>query len=114
MNKLFALIALLSIISCNKIYDGSPGVGGNIPSSFIAVKDSSFNPAVLDVVAGTTIGFINNTTIDKTIQSADSILIPPTIIPAGKSFIFKSNNAGSFEYFRKDKPAVRGIITLRP
>jgi plastocyanin len=114
MNKIYLFLSLILIASCTKIYDGAPGVGSSIPSNFIAVKDSSFTPALLDIVAGSTISFVNNTSSDKVIQSVDSLRIPATTIPAGQSFIFKSNTAGSFEYFRKDKPAVRGIINLRP
>lgn len=110
----FLLFTVMIAISCNKIYDGSPGVGGTIPSSFIAVKDSSFNPAIMEAVAGTSIAFINSTNSAKQIQSDDSARIPLTTIPAGGSFIYKSNTAGSFQYFRKDKPTVRGLITLTP
>ncbi len=113
-NIAFLILTIIIALSCNKIYDGAPGVGGNIPSSFIAVKDSSVNPAIIEVVAGTTIAFINSTNTAKQIQSDDSTRIPLTTIPAGGSFIFKSNTAGTFQYFRKDKPTVTGLITLTP
>ncbi len=113
-DTIFMILTVVIALSCNKIYDGSPGVGGNIPNSFIAVKDSSFNPVAIEVVAGSSIAFINNTNTAKQIQSDDSARIPLTTIQAGGSFIYRSNTAGSFQYFRKDKPTVRGLITLRP
>ena len=114
MNKTCLFFSLILINGCTNIYDGAPGVGNNLPGNFISVQDSSFTPVLLDVVAGSTISFVNNTSTDKVIQAVDSLRIPATTILAGKSFIYKTNSAGSFEYFRKDKPTIRGTINLRP
>ncbi len=110
---LFVLLFFTAaFISCDKPYEGSPGVGGGLTSNFIAVKDSGFSPMVLKVVNGSTITFVNNTTSAKTLQSADSIIIPKTTIPAGGSYLFKKDTTASFQYYIVSKPTIQGTINL--
>lgn len=112
MKLIFAFAIFLLAAGCTKIYDGEPGVGGQLPSNFIAVKDSSFFPVILSVVNGSTITFVNNTATDKQIQSTDSVIIPRVTIPAGGFYKFTKDTTASFQYYRVDKPAVVGQINL--
>ncbi len=114
MIRVFILAVIVTSVGCTKIYDGSPGVGGNIPSNFIAVKDSSFNPGILQIAVGSSVTFVNNTNADKIIIGADSNQIPRRTIAAGKFFTFTPANAGNISYQRADKVSVTGNINVTP
>lgn len=88
--------------------------GGELPSNFIAVKDSSFTPATLTVVSGSSITFVNNTATAKSIITTDSITIKATTIEPNSSFIFKKDTTGTFYYHLTNKPAAGGRFTLTP
>lgn len=88
--------------------------GGELPSNFIAVKDSSFSPATLTVVSGSSITFVNNTATAKSIITTDSVTIKTTTIEPNASFIFKKDTTGTFYYHLTNKPAAGGMFTLTP
>lgn len=102
------------VTSCAKTYEGSPGVGGALPSNFINIKDSSFTPATLTIAAGSTISFVNNTSLPKSIQGIDSNALPKKTIAAGSSYLFTYSNSGIFKYFLAEKPSITGTINYTP
>lgn len=108
-------IVLLTIVffGCAK-HTNYDARGGELPGNYIAVKDSSFSPATLSVVSGSSITFVNNTTSAKSIITTDSITIKTTTIEPNASFIFKKDTTGTFYYHLTNKPAAGGMFTLTP
>ncbi len=113
--KIFALFAFLGIIilSCSKNVDYNPQ-GGELPTNYIMVQDSGFSPAMLTVVGGSSITFVNNTGIPHRIRTADSITIPPVTIENNSSFFFKKDTAGTFPFYCETHPVATGVIIITP
>lgn len=109
------LMAFLSIavISCDKM-ENIDAKGGELPTNYISILDSSFSPTGLTVVAGSSITFVNNTNADKSIISTDSLTIKSVTLKPNNSFVFKKDTVGVFSYHLTNKPAVNGSFTLLP
>lgn len=111
---LFFTPCFLLLFSCEKEVENSTAVGGNLPTTYINVKDNGFTPNRLSIVAGNNITFLNQTSQDQTIVSVDGITIPSTVIKANGSFVFKKDTTGTFPYKNANVPNATGSITLRP
>lgn len=111
---LFLTTAMLLIISCEKSVENSAPIGGNLPTTYVVIKDSSFTPNQISIVAGNSISFLNQTLKEQTIISFDSVTIPATKIAANGSFIFKKDTVGTFRYRNVTQPNATGSFTLRP
>lgn len=119
MKKLAAfatiLIVICFFISCNKEGAGQPEpVGGDLPTNYIIMSDSTFSPRTLTVVNGSSITFINRSTVAKGIYSSDSVVINKQNILVNTSFFFKKDTVGTVIFKMAGKPAVSGSITYTP
>lgn len=109
-----ALIIVAGIFfSCSK-HTNYDAQGGELPTNYISILDSSFNPMSLTLVSGSSITFVNNTTIPQSIISEDSVTIRATTVPPNASFIFKKDTSGVFFYHLTNKPSVRAQFVLTP
>ncbi len=113
-NILLAGLLLAGIISCDKQNSGFNPQGGNIPTNYINILDSSFSPAVLTIAIGSSITFVNSTNTIRTIVSDDSVTIITPGIPAFGSYFYKKDTIGTFNYHCVEKPSARGTVVLRP
>ena len=117
MNRIFYLLipgVLSVLLSCTKTEAGFTPQGGELPAHYIIMKDSSFSPAILTVVSGTTIRFLNQTGLEQRITSSDSITIAPVSIPANGFYHFKANNFGIINYHYTNRPGIKGLIIATP
>jgi plastocyanin len=119
MNKNYLVTFILSffitifISSCATEGMSEP-VGGELPTNYIIVKDSSFSPALLSIASGSSVTFVNNTAIVHTIISDDSTTIGRVVIEPGTSFYFKKDTTATIGYHCMLHPTARGIIDFRP
>jgi len=68
----FFIAYILLLTSCNKEKEITDLPGGNLPAKYIDIRDSTFSPASLTTVAGTTIVFVNNTSASRKLVSHNS------------------------------------------
>jgi plastocyanin len=113
INFLTGIVVAFSLITCttNGI---SPAKGGDLPTNYIIVKDSSFSPSTLTVVSGSSITFVNNTAIAHSIATDDGATMPVIVIEPGKSFFFKKDTSGVFPYHCTTHPSAMGTIIITP
>ena len=107
------------IYSCSKDNVDYGAQGGLLPTHYINILDSSFSPVLLTVAAGSSITFLNKTTISHTIVSADSsTIVSPAIAPGLSYYVKPDTLAGSspvvIYYHCKEHPTVTGTIILNP
>ncbi len=112
--SLFLVPSFLLFLSCEKSVEHAAPVGGNLPTTYVIIKDSSFKPSQISIVAGNSITFLNQTSKEQTIISFDSITIPATKIAANESFVFKKDTVGTFPYKNVTQTNAIGSFTLRP
>ena len=112
-------LLLAGLYSCSKDEEDFGAQGGLLPTHYISINDNSFSPTLLTVAAGSSITFLNKTTVSHTIISADSSTIVSTAIVPGSSYYTKPDTlAGSLPvviyYHCKEHPTVTGTIILSP
>ncbi len=88
--------------------------GGELPTNYIIVKDSTFTPASLTVVSGSSITFVNNTATAHTLVSDDSLPLRPVTIQPGTSYFYKKDTSGTFYYHCVQHPVARGVFIVTP
>ena len=116
---LFAGVLLTGINSCSKNNTDFDAQGGLLPTHYINIFDGSFSPAVLSIAAGSSITFLNKTTVSHTMVSADSsTILSPAIAPSSFYYVKPDTLSGSLPvviyYHCKEHPAVTGSIILQP
>ena len=104
----------LLFLSCEKSVENAAPVGGSLPTTYVIIKDSSFIPNQISIVAGNSITFLNQTSKEQIIISFDSVTLPATKIAANESFIFKKDTTGFFPYKNVTQANATGSFTLRP
>lgn len=117
MIKYISFIVLISAIltACGKGNAGiSEAQGGLLPTNYIYINDSAFNPRNTIVTNGNSITFINQTSASQGIYSSDSIVINKQGIATNTSFYFKKDTVGIIYYKLAGKPSVNGTITYTP
>jgi plastocyanin len=118
MRKFCQKVLCLSFIfifnACEKTDQGFTAVGGQLPGHNIVIKDSSFSPASLSVVAGSTINFLNQSSSPHTIISDDSIAIKPVVIAPGSYYIFKPGYSGIVSFHCATHTTARGVLIISP
>jgi plastocyanin len=114
-NYFFAVGILLVIVfySCQKAPSTFSTSGGNLPTHYINILDSSFSPNDITLSIGSSITFLNSTTINHTIISDDSAALVTTTILPFNSYFYKKDTVGVINYHCKEHPAVRGRIEFR-
>lgn len=113
LNFFAGILIISTTFSCIKSGLSRP-VGGELPTNYIIVKDSSFTPPILKVVSGSSITFVNNTSIAHTIISDDTLTIKAVSIASGTSYFFKKDTSGTFLYHCTLHPNARGTIIITP
>ena len=108
------LVTIAAIASCGKSNTNFYGQGGLLPSNYIYILDSSFSPNTLNIAIGSSVTFVNNSSLTHTIKSDDTTFLKtPGIVP-GTSFYFKKDTIGTINYHCVEHPNVRGTIIYRP
>jgi hypothetical protein len=113
------IFSAIVIFSCNKEGKGIPEAqGGLLPTNYITIKATSFSPATITAVKGSSFTFVNQSGAAQGIYSYDSVFLNKQGIADNTSYYFKkdtvSNGAVTIYYFMAGKPTVSGIIILTP
>ncbi|MEI8052128.1 MAG: hypothetical protein WCH52_00145 [Bacteroidota bacterium] len=101
-------------ISCSKESANSTGSGGGLPTHYIKILDDSVSPAYLKVAQGSTITFVNLSSISQTMVSDNCTSLNTPLIAPANFFIYKKDTVGIISYHSLQHPLVRGIIEIRP
>jgi hypothetical protein len=109
----------ISIAACKKEGSGIPEAqGGLLPSNYITIKATSFSPANITAVKGSSFTFVNQSGAVQGIYSTDSIFLNKQGIADNASYYFKKDTVSTgpvvIYYFMAGKPTVQGSITLTP
>jgi len=109
-------LVLAGFCSCSKDEDFD-AQGGQLPTHYINIMDSSFSPAVLTVAYGSSVTFLNKTTNGHTIVSEDSAAIVSPLIAPDLSYYVKPDTSSAsaqiiVNYHCKEHPLVTGTIIL--
>jgi len=101
--------------ACTKNID-YPEQGGNLPGNYITIQaDGSFSSALLNVVSGSTISFVNNDSKAHNILSNDSISIISNIIAPESFYVLKTDTLkGIIPYKCMLDSTIRGTIIVTP
>lgn len=121
-NKLFCylLAAMLTgFYACNKNANFNPQ-GGQLPTHYIQIKDSSFTPSSITEANGSSFTFLNQSTIPHTIMSDDTFTLKSVLILPDSFYFFKPDTATIvptqiyIPYHCIEHPSARGVIILNP
>jgi hypothetical protein len=112
-----SVLMIAAVVSCKKD-DGKNIGGGNLPTTYIKILDSSFDPFAVTKVSGQSFTFLNNTTNVHQLMSDDSTEIVSGPIAPGASFVVTPDTAALediiINYHCVQHPSARGTITLTP
>jgi plastocyanin len=110
---LFILMAAMSACTKNIAY---PDLGGNLPGHYITIQaNGAFGPALLNVVSGSTIYFVNNDRKAHNILSNDSTSIISNSIAPGAFYLLKTDTIqGIIPYRCTLDSSIRGTIIITP
>ncbi|HPH84785.1 MAG TPA: hypothetical protein PLC48_04970 [Ferruginibacter sp.] len=118
---IYYLLAVASIgfYACNKDNANFTPVGGELPTHYITIQDSGFDPATLTIANGGSVTFLNSTTVDHTLLSDDSVVIRSAAIVPGSFFFVKPDTSlgllpVEINYHCVQHPSARGTIILTP
>jgi len=111
---LFFFILLLVCYSCSKPKDIHDQNGGSLPSNYVDIKDTTYNPAVLTLVSGSSVTFVNNTATTHTLISGNTNFFDSAIVTPGHFFFLKKDIDGVLEYHCKEHPNFIGRIFFTP
>ncbi len=117
MKKYFYQLVIICVLftACGKEGKGiSEAVGGQLPTNYVYISDSTFNPRNTIVTNGNTITFVNQTSSTQGIYSSDSILINKQGIATTMTYLFKKDTVGTIYYKLAGKPNINGTITFTP
>lgn len=122
-------VSLITFVGCGSddpTTAGPPGDnGGNNEEPMneqgpdeVWIEGNSFNVSNLEVSAGTTVTWTNNSSVAHTVTSGNrddsdaGSLFNSGSIPAGGTFSHTFEDAGSFEYFCEFHPAMSAEVTV--
>ena len=116
LTPLIVVCGFMFMISCGKSEPFNPQ-GGLLPSKYIFLKDSTYDPISLDIVRGGSIVFVNNTPLAHTLISDDSVTFKVDI-PLGMSVYVRPDTLITaplaVPYHCIQHPNARGLITIYP
>jgi plastocyanin len=78
----------------------------------VSITASGFTPAQATVVAGETVTWTNNDSVDRQVVSDANAFSSPTLRP-GTSYTFRFTRAGTFAYHDGTRAAEKGTIVVR-
>ena len=123
MKKYFFVIVVcaltgVGIYSCNKENIVNP-TGGQLPTTYITIRDSAFEPAIVTKANGSSFTFLNNSSTDHTLISDDSLLIRSGLIKPDSFYYVKPDTSlgllqVEINYHCIQHPTKRGKIILTP
>jgi hypothetical protein len=109
------IVVIILFTACGKDNNGiSEAKGGLLPTNYIYISDTAFNPRNTIVTNGNSITFVNQTAATQGIYSSDSLVINKQGIATTMTYFFKKDTVGTIYYKLAGKPSVNGSITFLP
>jgi plastocyanin len=105
------LVAAVGLAGCS-LYGGGPG-GGPVLMSDVEIRSMSFQPANVQVTAGTTVTWTNNDGVNHTVASDTGVFDSGTM-PDGDTYSYTFDTVGSFPYHCAIHPGMRGSVVVTP
>lgn len=108
-------LLMTTMAACTK-HIAYPEEGGNLPGHYITIQaNGAFSPALLNVVSGSTIYFVNNDRKAHNILSNDSTSIITNRIEPGSFYLLKTDTIkGIIPYRCTLDSTIRGTIIITP
>lgn len=106
--------SLILFSGCEKIDEGYNPTGGNLPTNYIVIFDSSFSPSSLTLVGGNSVTFLNSSSRTHQIISADSAMINTGLLAPQAFYYWKKDITGTIPFHCSLHPAEQGVLTLTP
>jgi len=78
----------------------------------VSIANYAFDPATLEVAAGTTVTWTNNDTVPHTVTATDKSFDSGNLAP-GATFSHTFATAGSFEYICQYHAAMKATVTVK-
>jgi plastocyanin len=108
------LVALVAIATAVGVVGFASPTGGAVraqESAAVSIVDFAFEPATLEVAAGTTVTWTNNGSAPHTVTADDGSFDSGELAP-GASFSFTFESAGSVAYHCNIHPQMTATITV--
>ena len=90
---------------------GEPEPPATPPHIEVFIDGLAFNPAVLNVPAGTIVVWYNNDSVTHTVTARDNLFDSGNLSP-GDTFRYDFDQSGALEYYCRIHPSMVGIITV--
>ncbi len=121
-NRLFYFILAMIVVAvyaCNKDNTYNPQ-GGQLPTHYIEIGDSSFTPNIVTEANGSSFTFLNHSGIAHSIVSDDTFTMAKVTIQPDSFYYFKPDTTAAtpiqiqIPYHCVEHPTARGVIILNP
>ncbi len=108
MKNVLLILALFLgfMLACNDDDDNE-----TLPSNEIRMSDSTFIPVNTSVSAGTTVRWLNNSSVAHTVTSNDELF--DAYLQVGEDFSFTFDNPGTYNYMCVIHQGMVGSIVVR-
>ena len=110
-----AFLVMLFVDSCSKSNTSytAPAGGGGTTTSTINIKGMAF-PSSITVAKGVTVTWYNQDATTHTVTSDDGTAFNSGNVPAGTSFSYMANTAGTFAYHCNIHSNMHGTLIVTP
>ncbi len=106
-------IAAIVLSACDKSIPRN-WQGGTLTYSYIYITDDSITPLYMNASIGTSIKFVNTSSLAHTMVSdVDSTALRTNTMQPSTSFVYKKDTIGLIPYHCIEHPTERGTINFR-
>lgn len=106
---LFAVCLMLGFSCKGPATPNTPST--TLPTNEVVIEGFTFNPATLNIPAGTTVTWHNNDSVTHTVTARDNSFDSSGLSPDG-TFAHTFEQKGTFEYYCKLHPSMTGKIIV--
>ena len=112
-------LVVIGVYGCDKDPGDNVG-GGDLPTHYIEIGDSSFAPSMATEANGSSFTFLNHTNVAHSIMSDDTFTLAKVTIQPDSFYYFKPDTATAtpvqiyIPYHCIEHPTARGVIILNP
>ena len=92
--------------------EASPAASPTGAACTVEIRDFAFNPAEIEIAAGTTVTWTNNDTVAHTATATDGTF-DSGILDPGASFKFTFDKPGTYDFACLIHPNMKGTVTVR-
>lgn len=108
------LFSLTLLGGCEKVDQGYNPSGGNLPTNYIVIFNGSLSPSSLTLAGGNSVTFLNSTSGNHQIVSADSVTINTGLLTPQGYYFWKKDITGTYPFHCSLHPSEQGTLILTP